>query len=225
MENYKHYLISFAATALGVFLVMIGVNNALIASAEVFSLLVATMGGLIFTWGVFSLTVNPVGLGNMVSTLVSSSPRLLLAIIILTIAALIMGSLISAIALPQVFLGLLLGEEILSNVSEAQMVTVQLLVVVALSGLLGGVLRHFYFQQSINGKSDDHHLHAMAVLQSTFAALIAFFIFRAGIIHQVTIDTFNVFGVAGMGAVVGFFSDDIIEKFKGFYNRAIEEES
>ena len=97
----------------------------------------------------------------------------------------------------------------------------QVFLAVSSAGMMGGLMRYFARDGVAKGKEMNlwHMVHAS--ITGLFVSIIFFLILRAGIINQTQIDTFNVWGITGVSAVTGFFSDRVIERFSNLYNEVI----
>jgi hypothetical protein len=55
-----------------------------------------------------------------------------------------------------------------------------------------------------------------------FTATVLFLLLRAGILKTVEVDTFNVYGVTGVAAISGYFSDNIMRRLSLIYEQLFE---
>ncbi|RZG09085.1 hypothetical protein EXT48_02650 [Pseudoalteromonas sp. CO348] len=97
----------------------------------------------------------------------------------------------------------------------------QVFMAVSSSGMMGGLMRYFSHDKVIKDEAINlwHMVHAAIV--GLFVSVVLFLILRAGIINQTQIDTFNVWGVTGVSAITGFFSERVIERFSNLYNEVV----
>ncbi|SPJ32854.1 hypothetical protein [Kushneria phyllosphaerae] len=91
------------------------------------------------------------------------------------------------------------------------------------AGMLGGLMKAFLEESIVNEDGPDMWKVARSVLIAFFVSIVLFFLLRAGIINQTRVDTFNVWGVAGVSSVTGFFSEKIIERFKKLFHEVLGE--
>ena len=61
-----------------------------------------------------------------------------------------------------------------------------------------------------------------SIISSLFVSLILFLLLRAGILKSDNIDSFNIYGVTGMSAVAGYFSDKIITRISKLYKTVVD---
>ncbi len=97
----------------------------------------------------------------------------------------------------------------------------QVLLAVSSSGAMGGLMRYFSHEAVTRNKELDAWKLIHATIVGLFVSLVLFLILRAGIINQTKVDTFNVWGVAGVSAITGFFSEKMLERFSSIYNEIV----
>lgn len=141
-------------------------------------------------------------------------------IIFLLIALLLKPTLLEMFFIP------LQGEELTHKIMEAQILSC-----ICLAGMAGGIISQLFIKLETSepteeGATEIHHYpslshrfwnNLMGVISALFVSLVVFLLIRAGILKQVEIDTFNVYGVTGFAAVSGYFSKSILERFKKLY--------
>ena len=112
---------------------------------------------------------------------------------------------------PEVFLG-----EELNEKKE-----IQIFACVASAGTMGGLMRYLMEEKVQNGELMDLWSLSHSAISGLFVSVILFLVLRAGIINKVQIDTFNVYGVSGVSAVVGFLADRMVKRISGLYEEVV----
>ena len=112
---------------------------------------------------------------------------------------------------PEVFLGAELNEK----------KEIQIFACVASAGTMGGLMRYLMEEKVQNGELMDLWLLSHSAISGLFVSVILFLVLRAGVINKVQIDTFNVYGVSGISAVVGFLADRMIKRISGLYEEVV----
>ncbi len=111
---------------------------------------------------------------------------------------------------------------------------VQIFGCIATSGLLGTFVRQF--QSTLRPRELVGHSEAAPQMSSfvrfwslvaslvsgLFTSVVLFLLLRAGILKSVEVDTFNIYGVTGVAAVSGYFSENIIRRFATIYESLFE---
>ncbi|GAB3342360.1 hypothetical protein ACFO0E_13300 [Chromohalobacter beijerinckii] len=99
----------------------------------------------------------------------------------------------------------------------------QIFLVVGSSGMLGGVMRIYSGESLLSKMGPDVWKIFHSLFVALFVSIVLFFLLRAGIVKEPSIDTFNVWGVAGVSAITGFFSEKIIKRFQRLFNEVLGE--
>lgn len=109
-----------------------------------------------------------------------------------------------------------------SSDNPKRMVEVQILFAVSITGFLGALIREITILVSDKTKALSLSAIFFSTFSGLFVSLISFFLFRAGILKNIEVDTFNVYGVTGISGLTGYFSDRIVSRLSGLYQALIE---
>lgn len=107
---------------------------------------------------------------------------------------------------------------------------VQIFGCIATSGLLGAFVRQFQSTLRPRERTDqsDSFVRFWSLVASLvsglFTSVVLFSLLRAGILKSIEVDTFNIYGVTGVAAVSGYFSENIIRRFSRIYENLFEPE-
>ena len=102
---------------------------------------------------------------------------------------------------------------------------------VCLAGFLGGYVREIFSyivslkeSKAINLKNNFWQI-VFSITSSLFISLIFFLLLRAGILKSDKIDSFNIYGITGVSAVTGYFTDKIIERVSKLYKLLLDKKT
>ncbi|MEM6737765.1 MAG: hypothetical protein AAF620_17025 [Bacteroidota bacterium] len=113
---------------------------------------------------------------------------------------------------------------------QDKLITTQIITSVCLSGLLGGYTREI-FNNFLTQTDQNEELRLtitkvwlvfISLLGSVFLSLVFFLLLRAGILKSDKVDTFNIYGVAGIASVTGYFSNNVINRLSKLYKTIFE---
>ena len=99
---------------------------------------------------------------------------------------------------------------------------IQIYITVCSSGMMGGIMRYFVFENIASKEELDLWRMIYAAMIGLFVALVIFLLLRSGIISRSEINTYNVTGVAGVSIIAGFFSDRVIDNLSKIYNKVVD---
>lgn len=119
------------------------------------------------------------------------------------------------------FVMALLFPEYMLGPDASERKEIQIFACVASAGTMGGVMRYLMEEKVQNGSSIDLWLLSHSAVSGLFVSVILFLVLRAGVINKVQVDTFNLYGVSGVSAVVGFFADKMVKRFSGLYEEVV----
>ncbi len=132
------------------------------------------------------------------------------------------------IALVCLLFFLLQPEVLLSAKDEKLIFSAQILITVCISGFLGGYVREIYSRISGNGRDfsnvfyQDFWQILFSLIGSIVLSIVFFLLLRAGILKSESVDSFNLYGVAGISIVTGYLSDRVIGRFTTLYSTLFE---
>jgi len=98
---------------------------------------------------------------------------------------------------------------------------IQIFACVASAGTMGGLMRYLMEEKVQNGESMNLWSLSHSAISGLFVSVILFLVLRAGVINKVQIDTFNLYGVSGVSAVVGFLADRMVKRISGLYEEVV----
>ena len=104
---------------------------------------------------------------------------------------------------------------------EVKLKEIQVFMAVASSGMMGGMMRYFTSNRYIDIQEDSLWLLIHSAMIGMFVSVVLFLILKAGIINQIQVDTFNIWGVSGISSIIGFFSGRMINRFSNLFNDII----
>ena len=118
------------------------------------------------------------------------------------------------------------GDKLTHKIMEAQILSC-----ICLAGMAGGIISQLFTTPIVSKPTEEEPVemhrysslshrfwnNMISIIAALFVSLVIFLLIRAGILKQVEIDTFNVYGVTGFAAVSGYFSKSILERFKKLY--------
>ena len=114
------------------------------------------------------------------------------------------------------------------SLEEKSTFSASIFLCVCLAGFLGGFVREIHnytislkADSKIDLKKNFWHI-IFSIISSLFVSLILFLLLRAGILKSDNIDSFNIYGVTGMSAVAGYFSDKIIARISKLYKTVVD---
>jgi len=172
---------------------------------------------MLFVLGIKSLTAGE----DLKETIDNFFSGILRGIINFTFVALFISAIICIgiiLITPQFFFSL----------EEKNIFSAAIFLCVCLAGFLGGFVREIH-NYTISLKADskidlkkNFWRIIFSIISSLFVSLILFLLLRAGILKSDNIDSFNIYGVTGMSAVAGYFSDKIITRISKLYKTVVD---
>lgn len=145
------------------------------------------------------------------------------------------------IADPILLIIFLISPEYFSANSKEHFRDIQILGCIGTSGIMGGFIRQLQTNlrpselslenpanSSVSTRSIESSPYVkfwstlFSLFTALFTAMVLFLLLRAGILKTVEVDTFNVYGVTGVAAVSGYFSDSIIRRFSSLYEQIFD---
>lgn len=100
---------------------------------------------------------------------------------------------------------------------------VRIFLTVSTAGMLGGMMSTFSSKDIIKNQVLSLWEMVHGSIVGLFVSVVLFCVLRAGIIQQANIDTFNFWGVAGVSAITGFFSENMIVRFSALFKEMVGE--